>query len=160
MRAVITRVGWARVRVNGELVGEIAKGVCALIGVGKEDAEKDAVWLADKICQCRFFKDEAGKMNRSLLDLAMAAEPDALQPCPALLAISQFTLYGDLRKGHRPSFGSALEPVAAEALFERVCSQARALGIHVETGLFGANMQVESLNDGPVTLLLDSHKKF
>ena len=162
MRAVITRVSWARVSVGGEVVGEIARGVCALIGVGRQDTEKDAVWLADKICQCRFFKDAAGKMNRSLLDLAAAGAPDpgAEQPRPALLAISQFTLYGDLRRGHRPSFGAALEPALAEVLFERVCAQARALGIRVETGRFGANMQVESLNDGPVTLLLDSHKTF
>ena len=167
MRAVITRVSWARVSVSGEVVGEIPRGVCAFIGVGREDTEKDALWLADKICQCRFFKDEAGKMNRSLLDLAAAgaSQPGDEhqcdgQPGPALLAISQFTLYGDLRKGHRPSFGAALEPVLAEALFERVCAQARALGIRVETGRFGANMQVESLNDGPVTLLLDSHKTF
>jgi D-tyrosyl-tRNA(Tyr) deacylase len=167
MRAVITRVSWARVSVSGEVVGEIGRGVCALIGVGREDTEKDAVWLADKICQCRFFKDEAGKMNRSLLDLVAAdaagqadARHGAEQAGPALLAISQFTLYGDLRRGHRPSFGAALEPALAEALFERVCVQARALGIRVETGRFGANMQVESLNDGPVTLLLDSHKTF
>lgn len=149
MRAVITRVRWARVRVADELVGAIDAGICALIGVGAGDAEADALWLADKICQVRFFSDEQGKMNRSLLD-----------GHGSVLAISQFTLYGDLRRGNRPSFSSALEPQLAEPLFERVCAQIRARGIAVQTGRFGADMAVESLNDGPVTLLLDSAKGF
>jgi D-tyrosyl-tRNA(Tyr) deacylase len=149
VRAVITRVQWARVRVEGALVGEIESGICALIGVGQKDEERDAVWLADKICGCRCFRDEQGKMNRSLLD-----------GHGHLLAISQFTLYGDMRRGNRPSFGAAMAPEAAQVLFERLCTHARSLGIRVQTGQFGASMAVESLNDGPVTLLLDSEKTF
>jgi D-tyrosyl-tRNA(Tyr) deacylase len=149
VRAVITRVAWARVRVDGELVGEIGGGICALIGVGKSDAERDAAWLADKIANARFFRDEQDKMNRSLLD-----------GHGALLAISQFTLYGDLRRGNRPSFGAAMDPEPARALFDHFCDRLRTRGVHVETGRFGAHMAVESLNDGPVTLLLDSAKLF
>jgi D-aminoacyl-tRNA deacylase len=149
MRAVLTRVRWARVSVAGEVVGAIDGGICALIGVGQGDTEQDALWVADKLCGCRCFKDEAGKMNRSLLDGHGSA-----------LLISQFTLYGDMRRGNRPSFGDALAPEQAESLFEQVCSQIRARGIHVQTGRFGADMAVESLNDGPVTLLLDSRKTF
>ena len=149
MRAVITRVAWARVRVDGEVVGQISGGVCALIGVGKGDAERDAVWLADKIVNARFFRDDQDKMNRSLLD-----------GHGGLLAISQFTLYGDLRRGNRPSFGAAMDPDGALELFERCCAHARSLGVVVQTGRFGAHMEVESLNDGPVTLLLDSAKTF
>jgi D-tyrosyl-tRNA(Tyr) deacylase len=146
---VITRVAWARVRVDGELVGEIGSGVCALVGVGKADVERDAAWLADKIANARFFRDEQDKMNRSLL-----------HGHGALLAISQFTLYGDLRRGNRPSFGAAMDPEPARALFDCFCARVRTHGIHVETGRFGARMAVESLNDGPVTLLLDSAKSF
>jgi D-tyrosyl-tRNA(Tyr) deacylase len=146
---VITRVAWARVRVAGELVGEIGGGICALVGVGRGDVERDALWLADKIANARFFRDEADKMNRSLLD-----------GHGALLAISQFTLYGDLRRGHRPSFSAAMDPEPARALFDRFCERVRTHGVRVETGRFGADMQVESLNDGPVTLLLDSTKAF
>jgi D-tyrosyl-tRNA(Tyr) deacylase len=149
VRAVITRVAWARVRVDDAVVGEIERGICALIGVGQGDTERDATWLGDKICSCRCFRDDQDKMNLSLLD-----------GCGSVLAISQFTLYGDLRKGHRPSFGSAMDPAAAEQLFERVCAQMRSHGIAVQTGRFRAHMQVESLNDGPVTLLLDSTKAF
>lgn len=149
MRAVITRVAWARVSVAGEVVGEIGPGVCALVGVGKEDGEREADWLAEKIVNARFFRDAQDKMNESLLD-----------GHGALLAISQFTLYGDLRRGNRPSFGAALEPEPARQLFDRFCVQVRGRGITVETGRFGANMAVESLNDGPVTLLLDSAKAF
>jgi D-aminoacyl-tRNA deacylase len=146
---VITRVSWARVRVGGEIVGQIDGGICALIGVGKGDTEREAVWLADKVVSTRFFRDEHDKMNRSLLD-----------GNGGLLAISQFTLYGDLRRGNRPSFGAAMDPEPARALFERFLAHARSLGVLVETGRFGATMAVESLNDGPVTLLLDSAKAF
>src|ERR1051325_797834 len=135
MRAVITRVAWARVRVEGELVGQIDAGICALIGVGREDAERDAVWLADKIVAARLFRDADDKMNLGLPETG-----------GALLAISQFTLYGDLRRGNRPSFGTAMEPNAALALFERFCEQVRSHGVAVQTGRFGANMAVESLN--------------
>jgi len=149
VRAVITRVAWARVRVADEIVGQIDGGVCALVGVGRGDTEREALWLADKIVGARFFRDEDDKMNRSLLD-----------GHGALLAISQFTLYGDLRRGNRPSFGAAMDPEPARALFERFCERVRTHGISVETGRFGASMAVESLNDGPVTLLLDSSKAF
>jgi D-aminoacyl-tRNA deacylase len=143
------RVSWARVRVDDEVVGEIGGGICALVGIGKEDTERDAHWLAEKLVNVRFFRDENDKMNRSLLD----GHGD-------LLAISQFTLYGDLRRGNRPSFGAAMDPEPARALFDRFCERVRVHGVRVETGRFGARMAVESLNDGPVTLLLDSNKLF
>jgi D-tyrosyl-tRNA(Tyr) deacylase len=149
MRAVLTRVRWARVSVAGEVIGAIDSGICALVGVGQGDTEQDAIWLADKICGCRFFRDEAGKMNRSLLD-----------GHGSVLLISQFTLYGDLRRGNRPSFSAALAPEAAEPLFEQVRAQIQRQGIGDQTGRFGADMAVESLNDGPVTLLVDSTKSF
>jgi D-tyrosyl-tRNA(Tyr) deacylase len=149
VRAVITRVSWAKVRVGGEIVGEIGAGICALIGVGGGDTEKDALWLADKMTSCRFFQDDAGKMNRSLLEVR-----------GELLGVSQFTLYGDLRRGNRPSFSAAMEPLGAESLFNQVCSRVRDTGTRVQTGRFGARMEVESLNLGPVTLLLDSSKLF
>lgn len=149
MRAVITRVAWARVRVADEIVGQIDAGICALVGVGRGDAEADALWLADKVVSARFFRDANDKMNRSLLD-----------GHGGLLAISQFTLYGDLRRGNRPSFGAAMDPEPARALFDSFCERVRSRGIAVETGRFGASMAVESLNDGPVTLLLDSSKAF
>jgi D-tyrosyl-tRNA(Tyr) deacylase len=149
MRAVLTRVRWARVSVAGEVVGAIDSGICALVGVGQGDGVRDAIWIADKICGCRFFRDDADKMNRSLLD-----------GHGSVLLISQFTLYGDLRRGNRPSFSSALAPDLAEPLFEQVRIQILGHGISVQTGRFGADMAVESLNDGPVTLLLDSTKAF
>jgi D-tyrosyl-tRNA(Tyr) deacylase len=149
VRAVITRVGWARVRVGDEVVGEIARGICALIGVGRDDAENDAIWLADKIVNARFFTDAEDKMNLSVRDVG-----------GALLAVSQFTLYGDLRRGNRPSFGDAMEPQRALVLFESVCERIRSSGVAVQTGRFRAHMAVESLNEGPVTLLLDSRKTF
>lgn len=149
MRAVITRVRWARVRVAETVVGEIGAGICALIGVGRGDAAADALWIADKICGCRCFRDEQDKMNESLLE-----------GHGSVLAVSQFTLYGDLRKGNRPSFNAALEPEPAERLFGEVCARIASRGIAVQTGRFGARMEVESLNDGPVTLLLDSTKTF
>jgi D-tyrosyl-tRNA(Tyr) deacylase len=149
MRAVLTRVKWARVRVAGDIVGEIAAGICALVGAGQDDRATDAEWIADKICGCRFFRDSAGKMNRSLTDTG-----------GALLLISQFTLYGDMRRGNRPSFGAALAPDPARALLETLRRRVEQRGIEVRTGVFGAHMEVESLNDGPVTLLLDSTRAF
>ena len=149
MRAVISRVSWARVRVDGDIVGQIDGGILALVGVGKGDTERDATWLADKIVGVRFFRDDQDKMNRSLLE-----------GNGGLLAVSQFTLYGDLRRGNRPSFGTAMDPEPARALFDRFCEQVRSRGVAVETGRFRATMAVESLNDGPVTLLLDSAKVF
>jgi D-aminoacyl-tRNA deacylase len=149
VRAVITRVAWARVKVDDEVVGEIARGICALIGVGQGDTESEAIWLADKIVKARIFTDDQDKMNLSVRDVG-----------GALLAVSQFTLYGDMRGGNRPSFGEAMEPERARALFEQVCERIRASGVAVQTGRFRAHMAVESLNEGPVTLLLDSRKTF
>jgi D-tyrosyl-tRNA(Tyr) deacylase len=149
VRAVITRVDWARVIVDEEVVGAIERGICAFIGVGQADTEREATWLAEKIVSARIFRDDNDKMNLSLRDVG-----------GKLLAISQFTLYGDLRRGNRPSFGAALEPERALVLFEQFCRHARGLGIEVQTGRFRADMQVESRNQGPVTLLLDSDKAF
>jgi D-tyrosyl-tRNA(Tyr) deacylase len=145
MRAVVQRVTSAQVTVGGELVGRIDAGLCVLLGVGKGDAEADAIALADKIARLRIFEDEAGKMNQSLLDVG-----------GALLAVSQFTLYGDTSRGRRPSFVGAQEPGRAEQLFEGFCTAARSLGVTVATGRFRTHMSVSLVNDGPVTLILDT----
>jgi D-tyrosyl-tRNA(Tyr) deacylase len=145
MRAVVQRVTGAQVTVEGELTGKIDGGLCVLVGVGKDDAEADATALADKVVKLRIFEDEAGKMNQSLLDVG-----------GALLAVSQFTLYGDSSKGRRPSFVNAMEPGRAEQLFEAFCAAARNLGVTVATGRFRTHMSVSLVNDGPVTLLLDT----
>lgn len=148
MRAVIQRALEARVTVDGQVRGVIDTGLCVLIGAGSGDTSEDAAYLADKIAHLRIFADDEGKMNRSVLDIG-----------GGVLAISQFTLYGDCRKGRRPSFVGALEPVSAEALYLEVVERLRAAGIaRVETGVFGADMKVALINDGPVTLLLDSRK--
>lgn len=150
MRVVAQRVSRAEVRVGGEVVGRIGPGLCVLVGAGQDDVEVDADALADKVANLRIFADDAGKMNRSLLDEG-----------GGLLAVSQFTLLGDARKGRRPSFVAALEPVRAEELFERFVAAARKAGINeVHTGRFGAHMEVDLVNDGPVTLLLDSKRTF
>ncbi len=149
MRAVVQRVSRAEVRVGGETVGRIGRGLCVLVGVGTGDGETDARLLAEKVVGLRIFEDEAGKMN---LDLAAIGG--------ALLAISQFTLFGDVRKGKRPGFSDAMEPVGAAALFTRFCDECRALGATVETGRFRAEMQVELVNEGPVTILVDTKKTF
>ena len=144
MKAVVTRVRSASVTINGTLNGKIEKGFLVLLGVGPEDSEQDAVLLADKVCGCRVFEDENGKMNRNLA--AVGGE---------LLVVSQFTLYADL-KSRRPGFTGAAKPALAVPLFERFMAECEKLGFHVEHGEFGADMQVESCNDGPVTLLFDS----
>ncbi len=149
MRAVVQRVSRAEVRVDGEVTGRIDGGLCVLVGVGRGDDERSAAVLADKVSGLRIFEDEAGKMNRSLLDVG-----------GAVLAVSQFTLYGDVRKGKRPSFGEAMEPVQAARLFELFCSECRARGLRVETGRFRATMQVELVNEGPVTILIDGERAF
>ena len=149
MRAVVQRVNYASVTVEGTVVGRIDRGICVLLGVGREDEEADATALADKVIGLRIFEDEAQKMNLSLLEVG-----------GALLAVSQFTLFGDVRKGKRPSFSEALEPVRAEALFERFCAECRTRGAHVETGRFRTEMQVALENDGPVTILIDSKRAF
>lgn len=149
MRAVIQRASRASVTVDGVVRGEIAQGLVVLLGVGKGDEEADAVYLANKTAGLRIFEDEAGKMSLSLKDVG-----------GKLLVISQFTLYGDVRRGLRPSFDAAAPPAEAERLYERYCDLLRQGGLHVQTGVFQALMDVELVNDGPVTILLDSQKTF
>lgn len=148
MRAVVQRVTRAEVRVDGEVVGRIERGLCVLVGVGKGDTDDDAKTLADKVTGLRIFSDAEDKMN---LDVKAVGG--------ALLCISQFTLFGDARKGRRPSFADALEPGAAAALFDAFCAYCRR-EVKVETGRFRASMQVELVNHGPVTLLLDTRRTF
>lgn len=149
MRAVVQRVGGASVRVEGETAGAIQTGLLVYLGVGRGDGERDADYLARKVAGLRIFPDEARSMNRSVLDAGGAA-----------LVISQFTLHGDARRGKRPSFEKAMEPVAAEQLYERFVERLEKLGVPCERGVFGAMMEVESVGDGPVTILLDSDKLF
>lgn len=149
MRAVVQRVLRASVTVDAQIVGSIEHGLCALIGVGKQDSESDVAALVNKLCMLRIFKDADGKMNLGLGEVG-----------GALLVVSQFTLFGDARRGQRPSFTDAMEPRGAARLFDRVCQGVRARGIAVATGRFGASMQVELVNDGPVTILLDTQKLF
>jgi D-tyrosyl-tRNA(Tyr) deacylase len=144
MRAVCQRVSEARVGVSGEVVGEIGAGLCVLLGVAREDGEGEAARLAAKIARLRVFADEDGRFDRSVLDIGGAA-----------LVVSQFTLLADTAKGNRPSFSAAAAPEEAEALYERFCDELRALGVPVEQGIFGARMEVELVNDGPVTIILD-----
>lgn len=144
MRAVVTRVTGACVRIDGETVGRIGKGFLVLLGVHQDDAEQEAVKIADKICGLRVFEDENGKMNVNPADAG--AE---------LLIISQFTLFADC-KSRRPGFSKAARPETAIPLYELVVSECRRRGFHVETGVFAADMKVESVNDGPVTILLDT----
>jgi D-tyrosyl-tRNA(Tyr) deacylase len=149
MRAVVQRVANAKVEVEGETVGAIDHGLCVLVGVGKDDAEGDAEALADKVLGLRIFEDSDGKMNQSVLEVG-----------GGVLAISQFTLYGDARKGRRPSFTDAMEPARANELFERFCAHARKSGAKLETGKFRAHMLVSLANDGPVTIMLDTKRLF
>lgn len=145
MRAVIQRVSRASVTVEGEVTGQIKRGLLVLLGVAPDDDEAKAQWLVDKITGLRIFPDDEGKMNRSLTDIN-----------GSLLVVSQFTLYGDCRKGRRPSFVDAAPPELAEQLYEKFVEIAQGQGTHVETGRFRADMQVELVNDGPVTLILDT----
>lgn len=149
MRAVIQRVTDARVTVEGDVTGAIEQGLVVLLGVGKEDNSKDVAYLAEKICNLRIFEDENEKMNLSLRDIG-----------GSLLVVSQFTLYGDVRKGRRPGFEGAASPDRANALYEEFVEACQALGIKVATGKFQTHMQVTLVNDGPVTILLDSKKLF
>lgn len=149
MRAVVQRVSRAEVTVDGESVGKIGAGLCALVGVGRDDSEAEADQLAERVVGLRIFEDTEGRMNLALSQVA-----------GALLAVSQFTLLGDARKGKRPSFGGAMEPVRAAELFERFCGRCRALGVDVQTGRFRTHMHLELVNDGPVTILLDTKKVF
>jgi D-aminoacyl-tRNA deacylase len=149
MRAVVQRVSRASVTVDGELVGRIERGLLVLLGVTHADSEAAADYLAEKIAGLRVFEDDAGKMNLSVVDVG-----------GSILAVSQFTLYGDVRKGKRPSFDDAARPEQARKLYERFVERIRTLGLVCETGRFQEMMQVELVNEGPVTILLDSEKTF
>ncbi len=149
MRAVIQRVERASVSVEGEIRGQIGAGFLVLIGVEEGDGDADFRYIAEKVPNLRVFEDEQGKMNRSLLDVG-----------GELLAVSQFTLLGDARGGRRPSFIAAARPETADPMYERLVADWRARGIRVETGVFGAHMKVSLVNDGPVTILLDSRRRF
>jgi D-tyrosyl-tRNA(Tyr) deacylase len=154
MRVVIQRVLQAEVKVEGQQVGntygiKIDKGLLVYLGVGKEDTVKDAEFIAEKLVNLRIFADEAGKMNRSVLEVG-----------GAILLVSNFTLQGDCRKGRRPSFDAAAEPASAQQLYEKVIDLIAEQGITVEKGAFGEYMHVSSINDGPVTFLLDSARLF
>ncbi|MBQ1351457.1 MAG: D-tyrosyl-tRNA(Tyr) deacylase [Oscillospiraceae bacterium] len=145
MRAVVTRVSHASVQIEGETVGQIDTGFLILLGITHEDTEREGNRLADKIVSLRIFEDESGKFNRSLQDVN-----------GKILVVSQFTLYGNCKKGRRPEFLSAARPETAIPLYEAFVARCREAGFSVETGQFGAHMQVESVNDGPVTLILDT----
>ena len=149
MRLVIQRVLESSVRIDGSVVGQIGKGFMVLCGVEDGDTEADVRYCIDKTVNLRIFEDEAGKMNRSILD-------DGGE----ILAISQFTLHGDVRHGRRPSFIKAARPETAVPLYDAYCDGLRAAGVHVETGVFQADMKVSLINDGPVTLLIDSRRTF
>jgi D-tyrosyl-tRNA(Tyr) deacylase len=149
MRAVLQRVSRAQVRVGNDVVGDIGSGLLVLLAVGREDTEADADYMATKIAGLRIFEDENGKMNLSLGEVG-----------GSVLAVSQFTLYGDVRRGKRPSFDSAAPPERARTLYEYFVERIRAAGLRCETGRFQEMMQVELVNDGPVTILLDSTKAF
>ncbi|HWC13076.1 MAG TPA: D-aminoacyl-tRNA deacylase [Actinomycetota bacterium] len=149
MRAVVQRSGPASVAVAGDVVGSIDAGVVLLVAVSPDDSDREAKWLADKVANLRIFSDDEGKMNRSLLDAGGEA-----------LVVSQFTLYGDARKGRRPSFIRAAQGAEAARLYEKVIAELGLLGVTCASGEFGADMQVSLVNDGPVTILLDSEKRF
>lgn len=146
MRALVQRVSCATVEVEGQVVGQIGRGLLILLGVGHGDGEAQAVWLADKVANLRVFPDDAGAMNRSLLDVGGGA-----------LVVSQFTLYGDCRRGRRPSFTGAAPPELANALYERFCALMAQGGVStVERGVFRAEMRVSLVNEGPVTLMVET----
>jgi D-tyrosyl-tRNA(Tyr) deacylase len=149
MRAVVQRVKEARVTVGGEVVGRIDRGLLVLLGVAKGDTDEDAVTLADKTAHLRIFPDESGQMNRSAVDVA-----------GGVLVVSQFTLLGDARKGRRPSYMDAAPPEEAKRLYEVFAERVRGAGLQVATGVFRADMDVALVNEGPVTLLLDSRRAF
>ena len=147
MRAVIQRVSRASVAVDGSVTGSIGRGLLVFLGVGKEDSQKDIDFVADKIVNLRIFEDDDGKMNLSVKDIS-----------GGILLISQFTLYGDCRKGRRPDFTAAGKPDAAKQVYKQTIEAIRDKGVPVETGVFAAHMDIDSINDGPVTLILDSRK--
>ncbi len=145
MRAVVQRVSWAKVEVDGDVVGAIDQGLLVYLGAGKGDGDADRAYVLSKVLGLRIFENAEGKMDKSVVDVG-----------GALLVVSQFTLYGDVRKGRRPSFDGAMPPEEAERAYEAFVADARAQGIKVETGRFRASMKVSSLNDGPVTIWIDS----
>jgi D-aminoacyl-tRNA deacylase len=149
MRAVIQRVSRASVKVDGEFTGEIGKGLLVLLGVARDDNEADVDYLSEKVAGLRIFEDDAGKMNLSVAGVG-----------GAVLAVSQFTLFGDVRRGKRPSFDAAARPERAKLLYEYFVERIRAAGLHCKTGRFQEMMEVELVNSGPVTILLDSRKMF
>ena len=149
MRAVVQRVSRAKVTVNDWIAGEIGMGLLVLLGVGEEDTESDVTYIAEKIVGLRIFEDNDEKMNLSVVNVA-----------GSVLAVSQFTLYGDVRRGKRPSFDAAAKPDSARRLYELFVERIRAAGLRCETGRFQEMMQVELVNEGPVTILLDSRKNF
>jgi D-aminoacyl-tRNA deacylase len=149
VRAVVYRVAWARVLVAQEVVGEIGAGLLVLVGVAHDDGPVQATWLADKVATLRVFEDAEGKMNRSLVEAGGGA-----------LVVSQFTLYGDARRGRRPSFVTAARPERAAPLVAAVAERLAAAGVKTASGRFGAEMTIESAGDGPVTILLDSARSF
>ena len=149
MRAVVQRVSQARVEVDGRITGQITLGLLVLLGVARHDTTSDADYLAEKVINLRIFSDTEGKMNRSVIDAG-----------GAVLSVSQFTLYGDVRHGRRPSYTNAAGPETANQLYEYFNQRVRAAGVRVETGVFQAHMEVALTNDGPVTILLDSKKEF
>lgn len=149
MRAVVQRVSRAAVRVEGRTTGEIGPGLLVLLGVGQGDGAVTAAWMADKLRALRIFEDRDGKMNRSVAEVG-----------GGLLLVSQFTLLGDARQGNRPGFSAAAPPEAAQGLYQRVCDLLREKGLPVGQGVFGAHMEVELVNQGPVTILLDSERLF
>ncbi len=149
MRAVVQRVSRAQVSVQGEICGKIGRGLLVLLGVGQADTKADSAYLAEKIAGLRIFEDGGGKMNLSVMDVK-----------GAVLAVSQFTLYGDVRRGKRPSFDGASRPETARELYEEFVRRIREAGVPCQTGRFQEMMQIELVNDGPVTILLDSEKTF
>lgn len=149
MRAVVQRVKNSKVTVQDRLIAQIGTGITVLIGISDSDTDSDVLYLLDKIINLRIFEDQNGKMNLSVKDIG-----------GGILAVSQFTLYGDVRKGKRPSFSQAAEYQTAEGLYNLFVSKAKETGIDVQTGIYGADMCVEIHNDGPVTILIDSEKKF
>lgn len=149
MRAVVQRVSRAKVTVERDITGEIGAGLMVLLGVGDDDSQNDVIYLAEKLVTLRIFPDDEGKMNRSLIDVG-----------GGMLVVSQFTLFGDCRKGRRPSFIKAARPEQADALYRSFVAEVQGHGIKTATGRFQAHMDVELVNDGPVTLLVDSRKEF
>ncbi len=149
MRAIVQRVEHAKVEVEAEVRGSIARGLVVLLAVGEEDTDRDLAYMVDKILGLRIFEDEDGKMNRSLMDIG-----------GELLVVSQFTLYGDVRKGRRPSFTDSARPEKAEELYEKFIEMSKNKGIKTQSGVFGADMDLSLLNQGPVTIMIDSQKLF